>query len=87
MRDLFKEMFVREKQDEGKVQSILISNDIIASSLIADAQQGIQTEHVVDCNVNRLAKANRESCSDAVRAVANFFLDTDNFKDICDDRN
>jgi hypothetical protein len=55
--------------------------------LTADAQQGIETEHVVDChNMNRLANLNRDSCSDAVRAVANFFLDTDTFKDFCDDR-
>jgi hypothetical protein len=26
--------------------------------LIADAQQGIQTEHVADCNMNRLANLN-----------------------------
>ena len=57
---------------------------MIASHLIADAQQGLQSEQVVDCDINRLAELNKDSCSDTVRAVANFFLDTDTFKDICD---
>jgi hypothetical protein len=35
--------------------------------------------------MNRLAELNVNSCSDAVRAVANFFLDTDGFTEICDD--
>ena len=64
-------------------QHALIRDNI---SLIVDAHLGIQTEQVVDCNMNRLAELNKDSCSDAVRAVANFFLDTDTFKDICDDR-
>ena len=57
---------------------------MIASRLIADAHLGIQSEQVVDCNINRLAELNKDSCSDTVRAVATFFLDTDTFKDICD---
>ena len=36
--------------------------------------------------MNRLAELNANSCSDAVKAAANFFLDTDTYKDFCDDR-
>lgn len=55
--------------------------------LIADARERKfnETVQMIDCNKNRLAKMNRDSCSDAVRAVANFFLETDTFQDFCDD--
>ena len=59
------------------------STDII-DYICADALSSNET--VVNCDINRLAELNMDSCSDAVRAVANFFLDTDtSFQDFCDD--
>jgi len=75
IRNLFKEKVDRERELDEEM--------FTREKLDKDAQRRIAS--VVDCSVNRLAKLNMDSCSDAVRAVANFFLDTDAFQDFCND--
>ena len=37
----------------------------------------------VDCSVNKLAELNRRSCTPAVRAAAEFFLEKDAIQGLC----
>ena len=37
----------------------------------------------VNCSINELAELNRNSCTDVVRAAANFFLEKDSLKQVC----
>lgn len=37
----------------------------------------------VNCSINELAEMNSRSCTDVVRAAANFFLQEDTYQDFC----
>ena len=68
------------------VKTIIVSSTNYINFMHTDVLSRNKT--VVNCNMNSLARLNKDSCSDAVRAVANFFLDTDStqFQDFCNDR-